>query len=275
MAATPNNASSREAALHALWAQGRAAWPELALDVEAFVAWASARLTPDIDPAKLNAPDLFLVAAALLDVPKAARSFIEGPLAESESAAGRILPDPVARAELMQELAVHLLTPGDSGVDPRLGQYDGRAPLRAWLRMTAARRALNKTRGKTKHVEFDQVAFDKASDHDPELSVLRRAHRGEIGAIFREAIAAIAPEDRTLLRLHYVQGSTLAELAAVRRVSKTSMHRQLDTVRDALFERITALVKQRLRLDASQQGSMLRLFQSDLRQALGELLKDG
>ena len=143
------------------------------------------------------------------------------------------------------------------------------------LRMTAARRALNKTRGKTRLVDFDQVALDKASDHDPEMSVLRRVHRDEIAAIFRDAISAIPAEERTLLRLHYVQGSTLAELAAIRRVSKSALQRQMDGIREALFERIATLVRQRIRLNASQQGSMLRIFQSDLREALGQMLREG
>ena len=266
--------AARADALRAIWEEGRSPWPAIALDAEAFVAWAAVHIAPDTPADKLHPADLYVVAANLLGVPKAARAFIEGPFAAAESAVTKVLPDPVARAELMQELAVHLLTPGESA-DPRLGQYDGRAPLRAWLRMTAARRALNKTRGKTRLVDFDQVALDKASDHDPEMSVLRRVHRDEIAAIFRDAISAIPAEERTLLRLHYVQGSTLAELAAIRRVSKSALHRQMDGIREALFERIATLVRQRIRLNASQQGSMLRIFQSDLREALGQMLREG
>ncbi len=262
----------REVALRALWSEGRVAWPALALDASAFVEWASG-LALGVAPERLHAADVYLVAAALLGVPGAVRAFIEGPLAAAEASVIRVLSEPEARAELMQELAVHLLTPGESS-DPRLGQYDGRAPLRAWLRMTAARRALNKGRGKTKLVDFDAVAFDHASDHDPELSVLRRAHRGDIAAIFAEAITVISNQDRALLRLHYVQGSTLAELAAIQRTSRSSLHRQLESVREALFLRIGELMRQRMRLSASQQGSMLRIFHSDLRDALGELLKN-
>lgn len=265
--------SPRAARLQLLFAAGRTAWPALALDEPTFVAWATAAV-PDVPNEQLNPADIFLVAACLLDVPGAARAFVEGPLAAAEPSVQRILTDPDARAELMQELAVHLLTPGPSA-DPRLGQYDGRAPLRAWLRMTAARRALNKGRGKTKVVAFDAVAFDQASDHDPEMSMLRRVHRDDIGAIFAEAIAVIPDADRALLRLHYVQGSTLAELAALQRTSRSSLHRQLEAVRDALFARIQVLVRQRLQLSTSQQGSMLRIFQSDMRDALGRFLRDG
>lgn len=263
----------RREAFATIWAEGRPAWPSLALERDAFVAWATGHVAPEIDPRGLHAADLYLVGACLTGVAKAARAFIEGPLAEAEGSVLRVLPSPTERAELMQELAIHLLTPGESA-DPRLGHYDGRAPLRAWLRMTAVRRALNKTRGKTKHVELEEAALDRASAVDPELSTLRRIHRDDIAAIFREATAQIPADDRALLRLHYIQGSTLAELAAIHRTSRSSMHRRLEGVREALMERIARMVRERIRLDDSQQGSMLRIFQSDLRDTLGRLLRE-
>ena len=94
-------------------------------------------------------------------------------------------------------------------------------------------------------------------------------------AIFAEAIAHMPDADRALLRLHYVQGSTLAELAVIQRTSRSSVQRQLGAIRDAVFERIQKLVRERLKLSDSQQGSMLRIFQSDLREALGQMLREG
>lgn len=264
----------REGALRALWQSGRSAWPTLGLDVEAFIAWVGPRLDPDLDPGHLVAADLFLASACLLRVPGAAQAFVQGPLAQAERHIVSIVKAPEARAELMQEIAALLLTPGADGAEPRLAQFSGRGPLAVWLRMTVTRRALNLGRGKTRLVDFDEVAFERVADSDPELSTLRRRHKSEIAAIFREATAATPREDRMLLRLHYVQGSTLTELAALFRTSRSSLHRRIDAIRDDLMKRIGLLVRQRLRIDPSQQGSMLRLFQSDLRDNL-RLLLDG
>lgn len=267
--------SPRAAVLEALWERGRQAWPNLALTREAFVSWADARLAAEAEVERLVAEDLFLVAACLLGVSGAMRAFVEGPLAKVEQAITRILPDPARRADLMQDLAIHLVAPDEGGEDDvRLARYDGRAPLRPWLRVMAVRRATSKVRNKSRETDLEEATLDAASAADPELSVLRRIHREDIRAIFRDAIAEVAPEDQTLLQLHYVQGSTLNELAVIRRTSRSSLHRHFESVRDALFTRIHKLVRERMHLGTSQHASMLRIFRSDLKDALGDLLRE-
>lgn len=264
----------REKVLGELWERGRQAWPGLALSQEAFVRWADGRLGPEVDGDRIVAEDIFLVAACLLGVQGAMRAFVAGPLAKVEQAVTRILPEPERRADLMQELALHLLAPDGGGEDEvRLARYDGRAPLRPWLRVMAVRRATSKVRVKPRETDLDEATFDAVAASDPELSVLRRMHREDIRAIFRDAIAEVAPEDQTLLQLHYVQGSTLNELAVLKRTSRSALHRHLESVREALFTRIHKLVRERMRLEKHQQASMLKIFQSDLRDALGELLR--
>ncbi|MFO0744612.1 MAG: sigma-70 family RNA polymerase sigma factor [Myxococcota bacterium] len=260
--------------MRALWESGRSAWPKLALTYDAFAAWLAPRLPAEQDPSALVGADLYLVAACLTQVPGAVEAFVEGPLAVAGRHADRIVKTPEARGELVQALVVQLLTAGADGAEPRLAQYSGRGALAVWLRMTVTRRALNTGRVKAKTVELEEAAFDREADHNPELSVLRRRHKDEISAIFREATLATSREDRTLLRLHYMEGSTLNELAALFKTSRSSMHRRIETVREQLMARIAELVRQRMRVSVSQQGSMLRIFQSDLRENLGQLLRD-
>ncbi len=260
--------------MHALWEAGRGAWPALALAADDFSAWLAPRLPPEQDPALLVAADIFLTTACLLKVPGAAEAFLSGPLAAVERHISGILKSEDARAELLQELSVTLLAAGPAGAEPKLGQYSGRGALVVWLRMAATRRALNVGRGKTRLVELDEVVLERVADVDPELSTLRRRHKSEIADIFREATAAVPREDRMLLRLHYVQGSTMAELATLFRTSRSSMHRRIEAIRDELMGRIAALVRRQMRIDASQQGSMLRLFQSDLRDNLRRIMQE-
>ena len=95
-------AIERESVLRAVWEAGRSAWPELALDADAFVAWLAGRIGPADDPTRLVAADLYLVAACLLDVPGAVRAFVEGPLAATERKVGGIVKSPEARGERMK-----------------------------------------------------------------------------------------------------------------------------------------------------------------------------
>ncbi len=277
MSAGPPAPGDRRAALEALWRQGRSAWPALELGLDAFIAWVESRLPAAQDPSQLVAADLYLSVACLCGVPGAAAAFVDGPLAATERHLDTILRSPEARQEHLQALAVFLLAPDPTGAEPRLAQYSGRGALAVWLRMTATRRALNLERGKKKVVSLDDTAPDRLAqiaDSDPELSVLRRRHKDEIAAIFREATAATPADERVLLRLHYVQGSTLNELAALYHTSRSSLHRRIEAAREALMARIASLVKARMRIDQSQQGSMLQIFQSDLREQLRLMLRD-
>jgi len=262
-----------EQALRSQWEAGRAAFPTLGLTAEAFVDFVGARLEPGQDPDKLAGVDLYLVAACLAGVPEAARTFIERHRAEVERHVRRLAGTPEATGELLQELWVELLTGGADGQPPRLSQYRGRGPLDAWLRVTIVRRGVDLTR-KKKMVDFEEVAFDRAADHDPELSVLRRRHRDELAAIFKDAAAATPRDERTLLRMHYVDGATLNDLAVVFRTSRSGIHRKVEAARDALMGRIAALVRERLALADSQQGSLLGVFQSELREQLGRFLRE-
>ena len=265
-----------DAELEVLWRAGAPLWPSVALGLEDFVAWARQHLAADVPRDKLAPADLYLVAACVSQAPGAARAFVEGPLAETDPSIKRHLPDPEARTEVMHELGAYLLTPGPNEPDvPRLASFAGRGPLRAWLRMAAARRALKRIEAQARFVSYDEVVADSASDVDPELSLLRRKHKTDINAIFKEAIGVLSAEERTLIRLHYGEGTSLGDLAALYRTSRSSLHRKVESARDVLFETIAALVKQRLRLSVSQQGSLLAIFRSDLRDALGRMIQEG
>ena len=254
-----------DAELEVLWRTGAARWPDVALGLEGFIAWARQHLAADVPRDKLDPTDLYLVAACVGQAPGAARAFVEGPLAETDPSIKRHLPDPEARTEVMHELGAYLLTPGPNEPDvPRLASFAGRGP----------RRALKRIEAQARLVSYDEVVADSASEVDPELSMLRRTHKADINAIFKEAIGVLSAEERTLIRLHYGEGTSLGDLAALYRTSRSSLHRKVESARDMLFETIAALVKQRLRLSLSQQGSLLAIFRSDLRDQLGRMIHD-
>lgn len=266
--------------LVAIWRRGAEAWPALALREADFVAWLGARLG-ELDPVTLVAEDLYLVCAALARVPGASDAFVGRFRGELERHALKVVDEDLAE-ELIQELMVDLLTGTDERA-PRLEQYSGRGPLRVWLRMAVTRRALNVKRRRDPRTAHDmsssQVAasFDalaeRALDDDPEMAVMRRTHRAAMGEIFAMAIGEIAADERTLLKLHYGEGSTLNELALLHQTSRSAMHRRLEKARSRLLERLAELVGERLSLSESERKSVMRLFVSDLRDSLGRLLR--
>lgn len=259
-------------ALEQVWQSGRAAWPNLALDAARFAEWLAARLGPEDDPASLVAADLYLVACCLLDVPDAARQFIEGPLARTRPNVVKLLGPGEATNELMQELAVHLLMPGPDGREPKVAQYTGRGALAVWLRMTATRQAINRGKVRARTVDVDQLGRDLTAEHDVELSALRMRHKDVMADVFRDAIRETPAEHRVLLRMHYAQGSTLNELAVLFRTSRSGIHRKVEEARDALLARVDALTRARLKLRDHELQSMIAVFRSGLREQLRGLL---
>lgn len=84
---------------------------------------------------------------------------------------------------------------------PRLGDEDG-----------ADDAALQSRRTKH-HDDDDALARAPALGASPEMAVLRVAYAEPFRAAFREAIALLAPEDRTMLRLHLVDNLGIDRLA--------------------------------------------------------------
>lgn len=262
----------RPDAARALWEQGRAAWPGLDLPFEHFFVWLLPRLEPGRDPARLVAPDLFLACACLLGVPGAADSFVARYQEANVRQARQVAGDTDA-AELVQEAAVRLLVPGPDGSPPRLAQYSGRGPLSAWLRMTLLRRALNLRRDQRPSADLGDLP-DLVSAHDVELSAVRRRYGHQMREIFAEAAAATPADERMLLRMHYALGSTLDELALVFRTSRSSVHRRIEAARAQMLTRIADGVRTRLGIDTQDRASLLRVFQSDLRETLAVVLRE-
>src|SRR4051812_30959991 len=126
-----------DAGITAAWDAGRAAWPAVALDRDAFAAHASAL---DAEALERHGSDLYLAAACLARVAGAIELFDRDVLGAARSAIQSIDSSAAFVDEAMQRLRANLMV-GDDGT-PRLAMYAGRGPLRAWVGIAAARTAL-------------------------------------------------------------------------------------------------------------------------------------
>jgi len=269
-------------AVRELWDRGRAAWPGIELDLEAFAAHLERCLGAAIDPAlaaRLHAEDVYLACACARGIPAAAMAFEELYAGTIERAVGRIAASREAANELRQDLLVRLLVPESLGEAARIAQYSGRGSLAAWVSVAAGRTALNRRRDAaheraTGTVEERLAARAVADANDPELELIRDRYHTAFTAALARALTALDRDHRSLLRLHYVDGLTMDALAALFRVSRAGAHRRLATAREVLFERTCALLRVELRLDTAELTSLLRLVKTDLDLSLAGLLRD-
>src|SRR5262249_26465617 len=94
-----------------------------------------------------------------------------------EAAARRLDRDPAFLDEVRQALRVRLLVAPEGG-RPRIADYAGRGPLRAWVGVAALRVALNLKRAAAP-AGGDLLAELGTREPDPELRHLKKVYRAE------------------------------------------------------------------------------------------------
>lgn len=263
-------------ALVAAHAGGRAAWPGITVEPGPFGAYlgerAAGRSEADVLAAlaTLPAADLYLAHAVLARRPGAVERFVADVLPTIDAPLAHLGADAARRDELRQLVLEAVVVGGERG--PALARYAGRSDLRGWLRSVAVRIALKawaRERPAESIDDWEELAEQLV---DPGLAVLRDRYQDEVAAAFREAVATLSPRQRTLLRLHHLDGLTVDELARIYAVHRATAARWVAAARDALFEETRVRLHGRLGLDESTFVSVVRLVQSQLVASLRRLL---
>jgi RNA polymerase sigma-70 factor (ECF subfamily) len=137
-------------------------------------------------------------------------------------------------------------TGGGPGAErrPLLDYFHGRSKLSTWLRAVLAQRHVDGLRAARHTDPLDDEAPARLvaaapsvagsgkgpREFDPDRARLLPRLRQAVAA----ALATVAPADRLLLSLYYVQEMTLAQIAAVQGVHEATISRHLDRIRREL-----------------------------------------
>lgn len=261
---------------------GREAWPALALSDEDFVRYVSAHVSAQVSthgseagaPLVEHAADLWLASACAMGVPGAAAAFERAHRTTIEQAVGRI--DRGAVDDGTQAVLVSLLV-RDGDVPPRIAAYEGRAALRSWLAIVAARATLKLRRNMDDRPHESVSALSEAVVEDePELALAKSRYGPELEAALRDALSRLDARQIVLLRLHHGKHWSVDRLAGVYGVGRSTAARWVAAARAALLEETKRLMHERLRLTSSELGSVLKILQGSLDVSLLRLLdRDG
>ncbi|HEY8211065.1 MAG TPA: sigma-70 family RNA polymerase sigma factor [Myxococcaceae bacterium] len=254
-------------------AAGRAAWPGVQLESRRFQAFLEERLQ-GVDPAQVDgvhAADLYLACACAAGDRAALAALEQGPLTVCAAAAARVDRSPAFADEVTQALRQRLLAPEDGR--PRILEYEGRAPLKSWLRAAAARTALNLTRG-TRASTGEDEALERATatQLDPELEYVRKKYRPQFAACLKEAMAALDARERMVLRLHIVEGAGVEGIAQYYKVHRTTVTRWIQQARASLVANTRQLLTQRLQISGRELESLVRSLGSRLDFSISQIL---
>lgn len=265
-------------ALHGLYEQARAAWPEVALPEATFVAHVRAHLAAaaagegfERALLDLHGPDLYLACACAQGDTGAIALFEKRYLVEVVARLGRRYAAPGFADELTQVIRERLLVAG-KGTRPRIAAYAGRGPLLAWVRVAATREAVDLWK-KLKGAGALEVRADGlVSTSDPELDFLRREYGVVIRAAIAGAIQSLEPRAATMLRQFFIEGVKVRTLAAFYRLNERTVRRAVTTARQQIVEEARRLLAQRLDTSEAEFDSVIRLVWTEIDPSLIKLL---
>jgi RNA polymerase sigma-70 factor (ECF subfamily) len=265
-------------------ASARAAWPTVTLDGAAYARVLADKVAEHDDaggPAavlhRLHTDDLYLAAACAAGDPAAMSALRAAHFADLAAVVRRTGCDATLAGDVEQQVLETLFLGGDLG--PRIATYSGRGDLRSWLRSIAVRTALKavaRARDGADGVLGDDALADiAATADDPQLAELRRVYADHFATALRDALATLSRRQRVLLRLHFLDGLSLDDLARMYSVHRSTAARWLQGAREALFDETRARVIRTLGAGEAESDflGIVRLVQSQLDVSIADLLR--
>jgi RNA polymerase sigma-70 factor (ECF subfamily) len=266
------------AALEAMIAAARTAWPDVALAPEDFAHHLGARLAGEPDLARaletVRGVDLWLACACGRGERNALRVLEQRYLPIAARAVARFGDARGFVADAIQELRERLLV----GAPPRIAAYAGCGSLDAWLKVAAVRVAINlrqKEARRRDQPDGGEEARDLAGVRDPELDFIKAQHRGDFAAALREAFADLTADERAMLRFYLIDKLNIAEIGGLFGVSRATIGRRIIDVRAKVLGGTRHRLKERLRLASGELDSLLAIVQSQIDLSLSQVLGAG
>jgi RNA polymerase sigma-70 factor (ECF subfamily) len=213
-----------------------------------------------------HGPDIYLVAAVLEGVGAALQHF-DACLSVACRDAARVDKAPHFLEEVRQELRIKLLT----GEAPRLLAYAAAGALVEWLRVAALRTALNLKRS-DRLVPSEHLPVDALVEVD-DATPLKQWYREDVQRAIEAAFQLLSPRDRTLLRLHFVDGLNIERIGAIYGAHRATVARWLVAIRERLFDQARGVLAAQHGLDTRDVKSLYRLLKREVHITLSRVLR--
>jgi RNA polymerase sigma-70 factor (ECF subfamily) len=133
--------------------------------------------------------------------------------------------------------------------------------------------ALNRRRGVREvasELDWPQMA---SSAPDPEIDLLQGQHRQLFREALEAAVASLSAEDRNVLRLYYLDGLTVEEIARLFQLHKSSVSRRIAKVREAILDETRERLKKQLGVRSSELSGLMGAALSQVDVSLSRFLK--
>lgn len=246
----------------------RDAWPNEPPHLADFASELARCLPAEATPrelAALKTIDLHLAYAARRGHNVAMARFESTIVARLGGVIGRVDGSEAFIDEIKQRLRTKLFV--SDGTSPaKIAHYTGQGDLLAWIRVVAVREALDSVRAERRRAldSDDALMAIEASGTGPDMLAFRQQYRAQFSSAFRDALAALTPEQRNVLRLHYVHGLSVDKLGGVLRVHRSNAARRVAKARQELLSGTRRLLHARLSIDRREFDQLMGLVASRL-----------
>jgi RNA polymerase sigma-70 factor, ECF subfamily len=244
--------------------KARAAWPKIAISEDTFTAYVEERARDFLD--KVHGNDLY-VACGVLNKDRAALHIFE------EQFMARV-PDYVLRIragrdvvdEVTQLLRERLI------MNEKIAEYSGKGALGGWIRVAAVRTALNHLRkNDPTGAGASELGEEISAAGDPELSYVKEHSRDLFTDAFKRVLDKLDANERTILRLHYIDGLTMDQLAHLYKTPRSTIARRVAEARQQVLSSTENLLREEQRLSPSAIASVIRQARSQVQVTITRL----
>lgn len=263
-----------EAALHEAWTRVSVQHPDVALTLDEYRAHARAlRAEP-----KLHLDDLFVACACASGDAAALRYFEREVLTAADAAVRGLDGSPGFVDEVRQRVRAKLLV-GSPDQRPRIAEYAGRGALVAWVTVAAVRTGLSLLRETKRAEKYAGDGWAEAlalpDTGDVEIDYIKERYREQFKRGLVDACGKLAARDRTILRLHFVDGLNIDQIGVIYGVHRATVARWIAKSRNALLTSTRQFLTEHLAVPPSEISSLDRLVRSQLDVSLGEMFGTG
>ena len=240
--------------------KARAAHPDLKVPARRFAEHLGLHLTLEAfdSPRAWLPEDLFFALACLGSQPKA--------IAELD----RWLRQGRRNEEVVQRARERLLV----GPPPRLEQYAGRSALKSWVGLVAKRVAIDVAREEELGAPAGPQTLAGLIKETAELQLVQRDAAQKVTVALKAALEGLDERDRLLLRRHYLEGQTHAEIAQELGSTRSTVALWIEKARERLLKQTRLGLKSRTRLGSGELDSLLQVVASHLDLSFSELKRD-
>jgi RNA polymerase sigma-70 factor (ECF subfamily) len=255
----------------------RRAWPTVELATDRYVGHLARHLPEGVAVERaldeMHTDDLYLACACALGNRQAVLAFEAHCLHGLETVLARYRASSDLVAEVKQRVRERALVSADG--PPRIERFSGRGDLRGWVRVMAAREALNLLRQSRRDAWVDDDTRLRAllTPGDAVLDHAKAHYVQEFKQAFSAALRSLPARDQTLLRQHVIDGLSIDEIGALYGVHRATAARQLERARQAVLAGTRQRLASVLQVRTGELDSILRLIRSRVEVTLRWLVR--